>query len=269
VNESFASLRAPGTDEALEKKGVKLVSASGQSFPIVQDIPRFVGSDNYASDFGRQWNRFRVTQLDSHTGKPLTRDRLDRCFRGQLADVAGKRVLEAGSGAGRFTEVLLGCGANLDSFDYSNAVEANAVNNGAHPFTLVQADIRAMPFERGAYDYVVCLGVIQHTPDSEESIAKLWAMVKPGGALVIDHYRWSRTQLPPPIGGARSMWRRIFLTLPQDRRWPAVKRLVDTFFPLYWRYRDNKWARRALDRIAGINFYYPDLPLGSREAFYQ
>ena len=34
-------------------------------------------------------------------------------------------------------------GATVDSFDYSNAVEANAANNGADPrLSLVQADIR-------------------------------------------------------------------------------------------------------------------------------
>jgi hypothetical protein len=111
--------------------------------------------------------------------------------------------------------------------------------------------------------------VLQHTPNSEESIGKLWEMVKPGGALVIDHYRRTRAQLPPPIGNALWLWRKLFLALPRRKRWGAVKRLVDTFFPLYWRFRDGYLIRRLLDRVAGINFYYPALPLGSREAFYE
>lgn len=268
MNESFASLRSPVSGAPLSRDGDFLVGASGERFPIVGGIPRFVSSENYASDFGRQWNRFRRTQLDSHTGHPLSRDRLARCFNGELEKVAGRRVLEAGSGAGRFTEVLLDCGARLDSFDYSSAVEANAANNGSRQFTLVQADVRAMPFEVAAYDYVVCLGVLQHTPDTEESIAKLWQMVRPGGALVIDHYRWSRWSLPPPIGGAGVIYRKLFLALPQDKRWPAVKRHVDFWFPLYWRFRHSRWGLRILARLGGINFY-PDLPLGSREAFYE
>ena len=78
-------------------------------------------------------------------------------------------VLEVGSGAGRFTEILLKHGAIVHSIDYSNAVDANAINNGHHEnLTLVQADIRRIPFPKAIYDYVVCLGVIQHTPNSEE-----------------------------------------------------------------------------------------------------
>jgi 2-polyprenyl-3-methyl-5-hydroxy-6-metoxy-1,4-benzoquinol methylase len=37
---------------------------------------------------------------------------------------------------------------------------------------------------------VVCLGVIQHTPDPEKTIKCLFEKVKPGGVLVIDHYIW-------------------------------------------------------------------------------
>jgi hypothetical protein len=57
--------------------------------------------------------------------------------------------------------------------------------------------------------------------------------------------------------------------LPREERWPAVKRLVDHWFPIYWRHRDSRWARRLLARIAGINFYYGELPLRSREQFYE
>jgi 2-polyprenyl-3-methyl-5-hydroxy-6-metoxy-1,4-benzoquinol methylase len=35
---------------------------------------------------------------------------------------------------------------------------------------------------------VICLGVLQHTPDPAESFRKLAEMVKEGGGLVIDVY---------------------------------------------------------------------------------
>lgn len=269
MNEDLSQLRSPLTGAPLVKKGDRLVAKDGQSFPIVNRIPRFVPLENYASDFGKQWNRFRLTQLDSHSGLRLSHDRLARCFCGELPQVGGKRVLEAGSGAGRFTELLLQRGALLDSFDYSTAVEANAANHAAQPFTLVQADIRHMPFEPESYDYVVCLGVLQHTPDTEGSIVKLWEMVRPGGALIIDHYRLNRWSFPPPIGGAGYFYRKFFLRLPQEKRWAAVKQHVDYWFPIYWHHRDSPWMRRILARVAGINFYYPWLPLDSREKHYQ
>lgn len=269
MNEDLSNLRSPISRLKLSVADGKLVSDIGETFPILSDIPRFVPAENYASDFGRQWNHFRRTQLDSVTGLPLSKDRLARCFCGELSQVAGKRVLEAGSGAGRFTEILLDHGAKLDSFDYSSAVEANAANNGTRPMTLVQADIRQMPFEPASYDYVVCLGVLQHTPNTEESIAKLWEMVRPGGAVVLDHYRLTRWSFPPPIGGGGYLRRKKFLRLAADRRWDAVRQYVDRWFPIYWRHRDNKWMRRVLARIGGINFYYPSLPLASKQDHYE
>ena len=68
---------------------------------------------------------------------------------------------------------------------------------------------------------------------------------------------------------AEKLYRRIVLALPPEKRWPAVKRLVDSWFPLYWRYRDNRWVQRILGRTAGIHFYYSQLPLASREQHYQ
>ena len=77
----------------------------------------------------------------------------------------GARVLEAGSGAGRFTEVLCHTGAKVYSFDYSSAVDANALNNGASPnLVLFQGARFAIPFAEAAFEYVISLGVLQHTP---------------------------------------------------------------------------------------------------------
>jgi SAM-dependent methyltransferase len=270
VNEDLSSLREPGTGNPLQRSGQQLAAAAGSTYPIVNGIPRFVPAENYASDFGRQWQMFPATQLDSHSGLPITEERLARCLGGDLTQLAGRRVLEAGSGAGRFTEILLKYGAHLDSFDYSSAVEANARNNGATPFTLVQADIRAIPFQPNSYDFVICLGVLQHTPNTEESIAKLWEMVRPQGRLIIDHYRWNLwLRLPPPFGNAEKLYRRIVLALPSERRWPAVKKIVDFWFPLYWYFRDNRWAQRILARFGGLHFYYAALPLRSRQQTYE
>jgi hypothetical protein len=89
-----------------------LVSDRGIRYPIANKLPRFVAQDNYAQAFGKQWHRFPKTQLDSHTGLRLSEARLARCMRGYLPDVRGKLVLEAGSGTGLFTEILLKHGGN-------------------------------------------------------------------------------------------------------------------------------------------------------------
>jgi SAM-dependent methyltransferase len=105
-------------------------------------------------------------------------------------NLQGQRILEAGSEAGRFTEVLLHTGADVFSFDFSNAVEANLSNNsGRLNFHLFQGDIFKIPFAEKSFDKVLCLGVLQHTPDPKRAFMSLAKFVKPGGELVIDVYR--------------------------------------------------------------------------------
>lgn len=271
MNEDLSVLRDPADGSRLTMEGPFLRSESGHTYPLLNSIPRFVPVNNYAKDFGKQWNTFRKTQLDSYTGLPTSRERLSRCLNGNITQLRGKLVLEAGSGAGRFTEILLIEGAIVHSFDYSEAVDANSENNGASPrLTLVQADVRHMPFEKGAYDYVVCLGVVQHTPDPEETIRHLWDMVRPGGYLVLDHYifKWKK-MLPPPIGGAQELYRRLILLLPAERRLRVVSKIVDFFFPLHWRVRHSLMGRRLLSRISPVCFHYDEFGLTDRRVLYE
>jgi len=159
-----------------------------ECYPIRNSIPRFVADSGYSSSFGYQWNRHVRTQLDSFSDVFVSRDRLFYTS-DWPSDLTGESVIEAGSGAGRFTEVLLNAGAKVYSFDYSDAVDANRENNGNHPnVTLFQASIGAIPLPPASFSKVICLGVIQHTPDPAESFRKLAHMVRPGGTLVIDTY---------------------------------------------------------------------------------
>ena len=272
MNSDFSLLADPETQTPLHyaDSGI-LISSSGSRYPIANGIPRFVASDNYARAFGAQWKRFSKTQLDSHTGLTLSEDRLARCFRTHLRNLQGKLVLEAGSGAGRFTEILLKYGAIVHSFDYSNAVEANAGNNGSHPdLTLVQADIRKIPFPRSSYDFVVCLGVLQHTPSPEDSIMSLWSMLKPGGTLIIDHYRWRlRNYMPPPLGVAGVVYRPIVLKIPYEQQFAAVKAIFDFWFPILWGFKESKLMQLVLSRLSPIVMYYPHFGLRDRAMYYE
>ena len=248
----------------------KLIS-NDNIVPIITNIPRFVSSDNYAIDFGFQWNEFSNTQLDSYTKTKISENRLQKLMQGHLNKVKNKLILEAGSGAGRFTEILLKYNAKVHSFDYSNAVEANAKNNGSsNNLTLAQASIDSIPFEKETYDYVICIGVLQHTPNPEICIKNLWKMVKPGGHMIIDHYafKWSYI-LPPPIGGSESIYRFFIQLLPHKYKYLIVKKIVDFFFQFHWFFRNKLFIQRLLRRISPLHFYYPEFSLSSKELYYQ
>jgi 2-polyprenyl-3-methyl-5-hydroxy-6-metoxy-1,4-benzoquinol methylase len=183
----FCCPRCRGGSLALAAQTLRCQACSA-TFEIVRGLPRFVASDNYAASFGMQWQQYRRTQLDSVTGLSISRARIEFAT-GWPASLEGERMLEAGSGAGRFTEVLATTGAQLFTFDYSEAVDANHANNGKHEnVTFFQGDIRAIPFPEAFFDKVICLGVLQHTPNPEECFNSLARHVRPGGALVVDVY---------------------------------------------------------------------------------
>lgn len=171
----------------------ELCCAEGCRFSIRGGIPRFVSQNTYASSFGVQWNKYPRTELDSYTGKTYTRDRIERCLGSPIESLAGKTVLECGSGAGRFTELLIQNCGTLTCLDLSAAVDANLRN--CRPlglYLIMQGDVNASPLPQQFFDVVVCLGVIQHTSNPEQTIRSLAHHVKPGGLLVIDHYTRDR-----------------------------------------------------------------------------
>lgn len=180
---------ADGTDAVVSADGALDCRTCGRRYPINKGIPRFVPAETYADSFGYQWNIHRRTQLDSYSGFPVSSDRLFSDS-GWSSDLKGDRILEAGSGAGRFTEVLLKTGAEVFSFDYSTAVEANQLNNGHMTnLNLFQGDIFDIPLPKESFDKVMCIGVLQHTPAPELAFKTLVQYVKPGGEIFIDIYR--------------------------------------------------------------------------------
>ena len=167
-----------------------LKDSTDNIFPIINNIPRFVPSDNYSSSFGIQWNIFAKTQLDSFAKTTISSDRFYRVTGWRKDDLKNCTILEAGSGAGRFTEVIAQSGANLHSIDYSSAVDANYANNGHFDnLQLYQASIYDLPFKPDTFDKVVCLGVIQHTPDVKKSFFSLLPFLKSGGEVAVDVYK--------------------------------------------------------------------------------
>ena len=184
---------SPSTGQPLRLKDDALVGENDERFPIVAGVPRFCEIDNYTSSFGRQWNAFRTTQIDGEgIASSPSAARLFAETGWEPADLAGLDVLEVGSGAGRFSRAILErTSANLYSIDYSTAVEANLQNNGAigeGRFVLAQASIYDMPFPDSRFDKVLCLGVLQHTPDFEKSVQSLIAKARRGGEIVVDFY---------------------------------------------------------------------------------
>jgi len=164
-------------------------------YPIVNGIPRFVTSENYASSFGYQWNLFRAEQIDSINGLQHSRERFYTESDWSPEWMKGKWILDAGCGAGRFLDVVSTAGAEVVGIDISNAVDAAKENlKGRKNVHFVQASIYELPFRTGSMDGCYCIGVIQHTPDPEKSVKSLPRVLKEGGRLLVTIYprnRWT------------------------------------------------------------------------------
>jgi 2-polyprenyl-3-methyl-5-hydroxy-6-metoxy-1,4-benzoquinol methylase len=224
---------------------------SGCSYPVKDNITRLVSIENYASSFGLQWNQYRTTQLDSHTRLTISKDRLTRSLGGALDVVKGKKVLEAGCGAGRFSEILLEAGAHLNAVDLSTAVEANYKNCNSFPnYSVCQASILELPFAPEQFDVVICIGVVQHTPNPEQTMDALCKQVKPGGLLVIDHYTYGYASTL-----SRRLLRSLLLRLPGKVALPFCSALTSLLWPVH----RLLWSARGLPGVGRVRQLFIDL----------
>lgn len=168
--------------------GKLLCKECNVEYPIIKGIPRFVEPLNYTSNFGLEWNAHSRTQYDDSSGLKISEERFLKETKWGT-DLKGQILLEAGSGSGRFTKHAVETGAMVISFDYSSAVEANFNSNHQNDnLLIIQANIYEMPFHENYFDRVLCIGVIQHTPDPRKTFNCLVKMMKQGAYLCTDIY---------------------------------------------------------------------------------
>ncbi len=181
---------ATETDSSGEVQEGRLDCASGaHQFPIEKSIPRFVPRDNYASSFGYQWNRFKLEQIDSSNGTNLSAQRFYSETGWTKEWLKDKWLLDAGCGAGRFLDVASDSEAQVVGLDISSAIDAARANlAGRANVHFVQASIYEPPFRAGAFDGVYCIGVVQHTPDPQQTMRTLPRMLRSGGRIAITAY---------------------------------------------------------------------------------
>lgn len=222
----------PYTGHPLSLMDDGLAEGSKIVFPNIKGAYRVAADNNYTENFGFQWNRFAETQIDKAANLDISKKRFFAETGWENEDLTGKTVLEVGSGAGRFSQIILDfTNAELYSVDYSNAVEANYKNNGPNPrLRLFQASIYELPFAPAQFDKVICLGVLQHTPDIEKSVAALINMVKPGGELVVDFYPykgwWTKIQ-------AKYILRPFTKKLDHEKLYKKIDRNIDKLIKSY------------------------------------
>jgi 2-polyprenyl-3-methyl-5-hydroxy-6-metoxy-1,4-benzoquinol methylase len=217
-----------------------------------------VSESNYADNFGLQWNHFAKTQLDSHSGHPISAERFWKATGWRPEELRGHWILDVGCGSGRFAEVALAAGAHVVALDYSSAVDACYANLKQYPdLHVVQGDIYALPFTPESFPFIYSLGVLQHTPDVARAFAALPPMLAGGGRLCVDYYEKSfKSQLLPKY------WLRPITTrLPKPRLFAALERLVPVMLSISRALAQVPVVGKLLKRVVPVANYDGIYPL--------
>ena len=105
-----------------------------------------------------------------------------------LAPVAGRTVLDVGTGTGRAAIALARRGAAVTGVDASAemlAVAARRAKDARVQVTFTQGDAHGLAYPDRSFDAVICLRVLMHTPDWRRSLAELCRVAR--GRVVFDY----------------------------------------------------------------------------------
>ncbi|QDU43541.1 Ubiquinone biosynthesis O-methyltransferase [Symmachiella dynata] len=218
MNSTFLEqLRSPesGGQLRLDTEQSQLVDeSSGDSYPIIEGIPRFVASEHLAS-FGLQWNKYEVAHDDEDRATFQAKTGM------RLEDLSGLRVLDAGCGGGRYSKIVGEAGAKVIGADHSTAVEKAAQLCGHLPdVNFVQADLKKLPLEPASFDFVFSIGVMHHDADTRAVFDSVAKFVKPGGKMAVWLYRrnqWWQEWINDAL-------RRRTTTMPAEKLEPWCRR---------------------------------------------
>jgi 2-polyprenyl-3-methyl-5-hydroxy-6-metoxy-1,4-benzoquinol methylase len=158
------------------------------------------GSDSFAeqtrSSFDYQWAEF-------HEGVAMPNDPafmqdiepfISRLTGYPREWFAGKRVVDIGCGAGRWTYGMLSMGAHVTAVDQSDAALRRTAELAA-PFRdrLTTMKVNLLTWDESAdFDLVFCFGVVHHTGNTYLAIKNCASKVRPGGRLFLMVYAFPK-----------------------------------------------------------------------------
>jgi SAM-dependent methyltransferase len=157
------------------------------------------------SAYGLQWNRYRIIRPEEDRATFRNRTGLGP------SDLAGKTVLDAGCGMGRYARIAAESTATLVAgLDLSQAVlAARDLTAGLPQVGIVRGDLTRLPFADASFDHIYSLGVLDHTPCPRAVFRALARLLKPGGRIVVWLYPRERAIVEAVMNAQRALSTRL------------------------------------------------------------
>ena len=98
-------------------------------------------------------------------------------------------VLDAGCGSGRWSRFIAPKVHQIEAIDPSKSIFFAKKNNiDIKNIRFTHAGIENIPFENESFDFIFCLGVLHHIPNTKEALSELFKKLKIGGSILIYLY---------------------------------------------------------------------------------
>lgn len=175
---------------------------------------------------------------------------LDPAHLRQLGDVAGKRVLDAGCGEGRFARMLAERGARVTAFDFSpRMIELATKVEGEKPLGIEymvadMTDLSQLADE--TFDIAVAYLSLIDVPDYERALVELTRTLKPGGSF---HFSIVHPCFLPPDASWEPTKPGVIPIWDRDKRYKKI----DNYFPA----REIHFKMWPTAPVETINYHRP------------
>lgn len=195
-------------------------------------------------------------------------------------------VLDAGCGTGRYSAAWrqLHPSATVVGVDINRAILTTGQVEGAAPHR-VNGSLESLPFGSGAFDVVMCRGVIQHTANPRQALRELLRICKPGGLLYFYTYRHGlydvvldRLRTVARLVGNRTCSRLVYGVCGSMRLDPRAPTMIldELFVPIRFAFSEDtirEWLTSSGVPLASVQpvehaqFGSIDLPIDRRTAW--
>jgi demethylmenaquinone methyltransferase/2-methoxy-6-polyprenyl-1,4-benzoquinol methylase/ArsR family transcriptional regulator len=135
----------------------------------------------YFAQHARNWDELRALHV--------AEDQVEAAVVALVGDTPPQAILDCGTGTGRILELLAPHADRAVGIDQSpqmlSLARARLERAGLRHVVLRQADLYALPVERGAFDLVIFHQVLHYLDDPARAVREAVRALRPGGRLLI------------------------------------------------------------------------------------